>query len=545
MWALRGATTVATNSREAILAAAEELTRRLLWANHIEPLQVVAGFFTLSPDLDAAYPAEGARRAGLQEVPLLCAQEVNVPGSLERCLRALLLVDGSAPVPEGGPVHVYLGEAVQLRPDWASRGGDAPGVSPRPNVLRISPYVPGKPIEEVERELGLTDVVKLASNENPLGPSPRALAAIRAAASRVHLYPDGNAFRLRQALAAHLDGQLATLLAGTGENGLPAGGAEGADAGKARTDPNGPGIRPGIRPEQILVGNGSDEIIKMLAETFVRPGERVVFPTPTFSEYEFACRVADGEPVPVPAGDDLRFDMDALAEAASRPGTRLVFVANPNNPTGALVGREELARLMDSLRPETVLVLDEAYYEFVDDPAYTPALAWVAAGRPVFVLRTFSKIYGLAGLRLGYAVGPAPLVAMVQRVREPFNVNSLAQEAAIAALADTEHVKSSRELARQGRAELTRELTRRGLRVVPSQANFVYVDLGRDSRPVFHALLQKGVIVRTGDIFGNPTFIRVTVGLPEQNRRFLAALDEVLSGGGVEQDRPTGSRSPR
>lgn len=537
MWALRGATTVPTNSREAILSAAEELTRRLLWANHIEPLQVVAGFFTLSPDLDAAYPAEGARRAGLQEVPLLCAQEVNVPGSLERCLRALLLVDGSAPVPEGGPVHVYLGGAVQLRPDWASRGGDAPGVSPRPNVLQIAPYVPGKPIEEVERELGLTDVVKLASNENPLGPSPRALAAIRAAAPRVHLYPDGNAFRLRQALAAHLDRQLTALLAG--EEGLPEGGGD--DASKARAVPAG----SSIRPEQILVGNGSDEIIKMLAETFVRPGERVVFPTPTFSEYEFACRVADGEPVPVPAGDDLRFDMDALAEAASHPGTRLVFVANPNNPTGALVGREELARLMDSLRPETVLVLDEAYYEFVDDPAYTPALAWVAAGRPVFVLRTFSKIYGLAGLRLGYAVGPAPLVAMVQRVREPFNVNSLAQEAAIAALADTEHVKSSRELVRQGRAELTRELTGRGLRVVPSQANFVYVDLGRDSRPVFHALLQKGVIVRTGDIFGNPTFIRVTVGLPEQNRRFLAALDEVLSGGGVEQDRPTGSRSPR
>ncbi|MBE3576652.1 MAG: histidinol-phosphate transaminase [Limnochordales bacterium] len=431
----------------------------------------------------------------------------------------MLLVD--APRPSGAPVHVYLGEAARLRPDWAGRQAEAEPLEaavssrsgergnrcgrivPRPNILQIAPYVPGKPIEEVKRELGLTDVIKLASNENPLGPSPRAQAAIRAAAGQVHIYPDGNAFRLRHALAAHLSAQVGD-------------------------DPAGKGRSLIISAEQVMVGNGSDELIKMLAETFVHPGDRVVFPTPSFSEYEFACRVADGTPVAVPL-KDFRVDVEAIAAAARVPRTPLVFIANPNNPTGTLISRPELEWLIDQLPPETILVLDEAYYEFVDDPAYTPGLLWVAEGRPVVVLRTFSKIYGLAGLRVGYGVAPAELVALVQRVREPFNVNSLAQEAALAALEDTDHVARSRQLVREGREELTRELTARGMRVIPSQANFLYFDLGCDGREVFRRLLQEGVIVRTGDIFGNPTFLRVTVGLPEQNRRFLAALDRVLA----------------
>lgn len=510
MWALRGAITAGENTRQAILAAAAELTQALLTSNNLSSGDIVAGFYTSTPDLNAAFPAEGGRMAGLQEVPLLSSQEVAVPGGLARCIRVMLLVN--APRTAGSPIHVYLGEAARLRPDWAERQADAAGiggVSPRENILRIAPYVPGKPIEEVKRELGLTDVIKLASNENPLGPSPRAQAAIREAAGRVHLYPDGNAFRLRQALAAHLT-------------------AQGKDE---------------IVPEQVMVGNGSDELIKMLAETFVHPGDRVVFPTPSFSEYEFACRVADGTPVAVPL-KDFRVDVEALAAAARIPRTPLVFVANPNNPTGTLVPRNELEWLIGQLLPETILVLDEAYFEFVDDPAYSPGLTWVAAGRPVVVLRTFSKIYGLAGLRVGYGVAPAGLVGLVQRVREPFNVNSLAQEAALAALGDTEHVSRSRELIRQGREELTRELTARGLRVIPSQANFLYFDIGVDCRRVFQELLREGVIVRTGDIFGNPTFLRVTIGLPEENGRFLQSLDRVLAAVDVAVDSDVNSLQP-
>ncbi|MBE3583037.1 MAG: histidinol-phosphate transaminase [Limnochordaceae bacterium] len=517
MWAVRGAVTVQANERETILARAEELTRALLRENDLTTERVVAGFYTATSDLNAAYPAEGGRRAGLTQSALLSAQEVAVPGGLPRCLRVLLLVEGDPPA--RGIQPVYLGEAQCLRPDWTmpdSRATASPeGPKPRPGVTRIAPYVPGKPIEEVQRELGLTDVIKLASNENPFGPSPLAQAAIRQAADQVHLYPDGNAYRLRQALADHLQRELEA------QRSSPASDAvDGSDGKSSSSAP--------VVPAQIMVSNGSDEMIKMLAETFVNPGDRVVYGTPSFSEYEFACRVAAGEPVAVPLRD-FHFDLEAVAQAAAQPRTRLVYICNPNNPTGTLTPRAELERLLARLRPETILILDEAYHEFVDDPQYSPGLMWAVEGRPVFVLRTFSKIYGLAGIRLGYAVGPADLVRWVMRVREPFNVNSLAQVAGLAALKDQEHVRVSRELVLTERRRLAQELSRRGLMVVPSQANFVYVDIGRPCRPVFEALLREGVIVRTGDIFGNETFLRVSIGLPEQNDRFLSALDRILA----------------
>ncbi|MGE5509516.1 MAG: histidinol-phosphate transaminase [Chitinophagales bacterium] len=359
--------------------------------------------------------------------------------------------------------------------------------SARPCIFDIRPYVPGKPIEEVQRELGLTDVIKLASNENPLGPAPRAVEALKAWAPVAHLYPDGAAFRLKERLAGLL----------------------------------------GVGPENLVVGNGSDEIIKFLAEAFLNPGDEIVMADPTFSEYEFAALLMGARVRKVPLKEN-RHDLDAMA-AAVTSRTKLVFLCNPNNPTGTTVPASAVEAFMAAVPPEVVVVFDQAYQEYVDEPAYADGLTYVKAGRRCIVLRTFSKIYGLAGLRIGYGVAPAGLLRVVERAREPFNVNQAAQVAALAALGDQEFVRRSRSLNLSERARLTAELERRGLSVIPSQANFVFTATGVDSVRLFKDLLRRGVIVRTGDIFGRPDHLRVTVGTPEQNDRFLAALDGVLA----------------
>jgi len=353
-------------------------------------------------------------------------------------------------------------------------------------VRELTPYVPGKPIEEVQRELGLTDIVKLASNENPLGPSPRAVEAIRQAAQDVRLYPDDNCYRLRKRLAAHLD----------------------------------------MPENQTVLGHGSDELIHNIGLAFVAPGDEVMMCAGPFSQYEFTAKLMEATPVYVPMAD-FRYDTAEMARRLT-PRTKVVFIANPNNPTGAMVTRAELAELMAAISDRTIVVLDGAYAEYVDDPEYPDSLALVRQGRLVIALRTFSKIYGLAGLRIGYGATTPALAAAMERVREPFNVSSVAQAAALASLDDGEQVTRTRALNRESRQYFCREFDRLGLRYTPSQANFVWVDVARDCRGVFEALLGRGVIVRTGDIFGAPTHIRVTTGTREQNRRFIAALEAVL-----------------
>lgn len=358
----------------------------------------------------------------------------------------------------------------------------------REAILEIKPYVPGKPIEEVQRELGIKDVIKLASNENPLGPSPDAVMALREAVEKVYLYPDGNCYYLKEALAAKL----------------------------------------GVSPEQLIIGNGTDEILVMLAEAFVDPGEEIIVADPTFSEYEFAAQVMGGRAVKVPCRD-FRHDLEAMA-AALTPRTRLIFVCNPNNPTGTIVERQELDDFLAKVPSHVLVVLDEAYNEYVTSPAYPDTLAYVRAGRPnIIVLRTFSKIYGLAGLRVGYGVSHPEIIRALNRVREPFNVNFLAQVAAMAALKDEYHVAKSQEVNTEGKEFLYQQFQALGLNYVPTEANFIFVDIGRDSREVFASLLRKGVIVRTGDIFGYPTFLRITIGTRRQNQRLIEALREVLA----------------
>ncbi|NIM06662.1 MAG: histidinol-phosphate transaminase [Armatimonadetes bacterium] len=357
----------------------------------------------------------------------------------------------------------------------------------RPAITRLKPYIPGKPIEEVKRELGLDDVIKLASNENPLGPSPRAVQAMRKCLKDVRLYPDNECYHLKRKLAQRL----------------------------------------GFPPEQVLVGRGSDEIIHMIGLAFLEKGDEVLIPSHPFVLYEFTGTLMDAELVRVPLRE-YRYDLEAMAERIG-PRTKLAFIGNPNNPTGTIITHDELVRFLDRLGDQGIVVLDEAYYEYAEDAAYPRSLELVKEGRNVIVLRTFSKIYALAGLRIGYGVARPELAAALAKVREPFNVSTVAQAAALASLEDGFQVERSLKINRRGKKYLYRELKRLKLKYVPTEANFIFVDCGRDALEVARELLRRGVIVRADPAFGYPTHFRVTVGKPAQNRRFIAALKEVLA----------------
>jgi histidinol-phosphate aminotransferase len=362
------------------------------------------------------------------------------------------------------------------------------------NILSISPYKPGKPLEELAREYGVTAAVKLASNENPLGPSPKAVAAVSASLGGLHRYPDGAAFELRTALGAHL----------------------------------------GLDPQCIVPGNGSDEVIGMLTAALLRPGDEVILPRPSFLMYEIMTRCADARPVPV-ALKDLNIDLPAVLERVG-PRTRMVFLCNPNNPTGTVIRKKPLERFLDRLPSDVAVVLDEAYMEFVRDPECARGFEYLRDDRPLVVLRTFSKAYGLAGLRIGYGVMPAQLADLLHRVRQPFNVGIPAQAGALAALADSDFLERTVRLVHAGIAELTAGLNRMGVDSFPTQANFFLIDVKRSADAVFEQLLRRGVIVRSMSSYGYPEYIRVNVGLPDENRRLLATLSEVLECGPREDE---------
>ncbi|ULA65660.1 MAG: Histidinol-phosphate aminotransferase [Nitrospira sp.] len=351
-----------------------------------------------------------------------------------------------------------------------------------PDIASLNPYVPGKPIEELQRELGLARVIKLASNENPLGPSPKALAALAGGHDSLHRYPDGGAYRLRQALA---------------------------DRWKVSLD-------------RIILGNGSDEVLGLLARTFLAPGDEAVMADQTFVIYKMEVTAAHGKAVIVPL-INWTHDLDGMAKAIT-PKTRLVFLCNPNNPTGTMVAADAVARFMAKVPEDVVVVFDEAYLEYVRDPHFPDSLQYVMQGRNAIVLRTFSKIYGLAGLRIGYGITTPEITNCLNRVRPPFNANTLAQRAALAALGDDDHVAKSRAVNAAGMQQIENGLRALGFAAIPSQANFVYFDVKRAGRPVFDALLREGVIVR--HIEG--TMLRVTIGQPDENDAFLVSLKKVL-----------------
>ena len=355
------------------------------------------------------------------------------------------------------------------------------------HILSIPLYVPGKPIEELERERGIRDSIKLASNENPLGPSPKALQALQQTLAGIHRYPDSGGYELKHKLAA----------------------------------------RHRLDPGQVVLGNGSDEIISMLARAFLQPGDEAVMPQPAFQMYEIETLAAAARPVQVPLRV-LRTDLDAMA-ARITGRTRLVFVNTPHNPTGSLVTRSELEAFMARLPEGVLLVLDEAYIEFARDPDGPDSLDYVRDGRPVVGLRTFSKAYGLAGLRVGYGVMPAAVAEVLSRVRPPFNVNLPAQAAAAAALDDTAFLQETLRVVHAGVDYLQAALADLGLVSRPTQSNFIMVRVPGEGRHFFEALLGRGVIVRPLASYGFPDCIRVTVGRPEENRRFIEALRQVLA----------------
>jgi histidinol-phosphate aminotransferase len=358
-------------------------------------------------------------------------------------------------------------------------------------ILALKPYIPGKPIEEVKREFGIIEeIVKLASNENPLGPSPKALEALQEALPKLALYPDGGCHDLREAVSKKRD----------------------------------------VPGDWLIFGNGSDEIIHLIGLSLLTHGDEVVIGDPTFVLYEAAATLNGAKAVPVPlTRPDFRHDVKRMAEAFT-PKTRLVFIANPHNPTGSTIGKREVEYLLERLPSRAILVLDEAYGEYVyDDPEFPAAIDYIRQGASVIGLRTYSKMYGLAGLRVGYGVAQPEIIAVLNQARSPFNVNLAAQAAAVAATYDDTFVERGKQVNAEGLQQLISAFDRLGLTYIPSQANFIMVDTKRPCREVFHALLRRAVIVRTGDIFGLPTMIRVTVGTREQNNKFITALETVLA----------------
>lgn len=355
-----------------------------------------------------------------------------------------------------------------------------------PSMLELKPYEPGKPIEELERELGLQGSIKLASNENPLGPSPRAVEAMRAVLDEVNRYPDGASHSLRARLAGDL----------------------------------------GVDEDQLIFGCGADEILELLAKVLLSAGDSVVYAWPSFAMYPIVTQGMGATPVAVPLDADRVHDLPAMANAIT-PATKLVIVCNPNNPTGTSVGAEAFDAFMASVPDDVVVAVDEAYAPFAAREDFPDALAWVAKRPGTIAIRTFSKISGLAGLRVGYGVADRELADYLQRARHPFNVNRLAEVAALAALDDEEHLERTLRCNAEGREFLSRELVRLGFEVWPSDANFVLVRVGAD---VYEPLLKEGVIVRPLHGFGLPDCIRVSIGTAEENARLVACLAG-LSGG--------------
>ena len=355
-------------------------------------------------------------------------------------------------------------------------------------VLSIKPYEPGKPIEEVSRELGIPepDIIKMASNENPVGPSPLGVQAIKDCADQVNLYPDGDCYYLKIDLAEHL----------------------------------------GVKTENIIMGNGSNDVLQIIADTFIKPDDEVIYSRHAFVVYPLVTKVADAKSV-VTDMKNYTHDLEAMADAITDK-TKVIFIANPNNPTGTMVTEDQVEKFMKRVPDDVLVVFDEAYYEYVSRSDYPKTIKYVYNGRTVITLRTFSKIYGLAGLRVGYGIARPDIIGVMNNVRQPFNVSMVAQAAARASLKDKDHVEKSIRINSEGKEYLYKELTSIGLDYVPSEANFILVHLNRSGSEVMSKLLREGVIVRPVGGYEFPNSVRITIGTPEQNQRLISALERVL-----------------
>ena len=356
-----------------------------------------------------------------------------------------------------------------------------------PTYIRaIAPYQPGKPISELERELGITGIVKLASNENPLGASPKAVAAARAALDEIGLYPDGNGFALKDALSQ----------------------------------------RYGLVQNHIVLGNGSNDLLELSARAFLTVGDKVVYSDHAFAVYALATQAVGASGISV-AAKNFGHDLEAMSAAAVKQGAKMIFIANPNNPTGTFLPGDILHAFLRALPANILVVLDEAYNEYLPEECRYDSVAWLKEFPNLIISRTFSKAYGLASLRVGYALGNPQVIDMLNRVRQPFNVNSVAQAAAVAALHDTDFVQQTFALNLRGMAQITGELSKLGLEYIPSFGNFVSFRIA-DAMAVYRRLLELGVIVRPIANYDMPGWLRVSIGLETENDKFLSALKRIL-----------------
>ena len=355
-------------------------------------------------------------------------------------------------------------------------------------IASLQPYAPGKPMDELARELGLSDIIKLASNENPRGPGPIVLQALDQVRGELSRYPDGSGYLLKEALATKL----------------------------------------GVRETQITLGNGSNDVLDLVTRVSVEPGFEAIVSEHSFVVYRLATTCAGGKLVTVPA-KDYGAHLEGMAAAVS-DNTRIIFIANPNNPTGTWVKHDELVEFLDAVPERVWVVLDEAYFEYVDEAEYPDGVSLLAEYPNLVVTRTFSKIHGLASVRLGYSVSSIEMADLLNRARQPFNCSSFALAAGVAALADDDFVSTSAALNREGMAQMTTGVEALGINYIPSVGNFVAIDCGKPGQDVFEALLQKGVIARPIAEYGLPNHLRVSIGLEAENERFLAALAEVLDG---------------
>jgi histidinol-phosphate aminotransferase len=351
------------------------------------------------------------------------------------------------------------------------------------HIKTIKPYVPGKPVEELERELGITGSIKLASNENPLGPSPFAIKALRKGIADINRYPDGSCYYLQNTLSEKL----------------------------------------GLSPDEILFGNGSNEIIELAVRTFLSPDDEAIMAHLSFIVYSMIVQAAKGENIIVPL-KEWRHDLEAMASRITDK-TKIIFIANPNNPTGTINTKAEMDFFMEKVPDGVLVIVDEAYYEYVSSPDYADSMKYFRQGRDILILRTFSKIYGLAGLRIGYGIAKASIITEMNKVRQPFNVNSLSQKAALAALEDRKHLARTKRINEKGKKYLYKEFKAMKINYIPTEANFIYIILEDDTaHQLYNALLKEGVIVRPM----GPREIRVTIGLPSENKRLVETLKIIM-----------------
>lgn len=361
-------------------------------------------------------------------------------------------------------------------------------IEPRKVLDKIKPYSPGKPIWELQEELGLTHVIKLASNENPFGPSPKGIAAITSELEELHRYPDADTVDLKTALANKMD----------------------------------------VNPDQVIISNGADELITLISSAYLDEGDEIIVPSPSFSEYDFGADLMGAEIIPIPFDDNFQFNVEKILEAITEK-TKLLYICSPNNPTGTYMSKEQFEQLVNNVPEHVLIIFDGAYTHYATAEDYTDGLEFVKAGKNVLVMQTFSKVYGLAGLRVGYGIAPSEIVQTILKVKEPFNVNSLAQAAASAAINDEEHVTKSKEKTKEGANMLYEAFADLKLNYTETESNFILVQFGPDAEQIYDELLKRGIIVRYGKIWGLPEYARVTIGTKEENEFFIEQLKDILA----------------